>query len=77
MIPKPDLGHCSHAGLFTRLYIYMWAFPGGSDAKASACNADPCWVPGLEDPLEKEMATYPSTLAWNILWSRKESDKTE
>ena len=28
------------------------------------------WVQslGLEDPLEKEMATQPSTLAWNIPW---------
>ena len=23
---------------------------------------------GQEDPLEKEMATHPSTLAWKILW---------
>ena len=30
-----------------------------------------------EDPLEKEMATHSSTLAWKIPWSRKESDKTE
>ena len=28
------------------------------------------WVrsPGWEDPLEKEMATHSSTLAWKILW---------
>ena len=28
------------------------------------------WVysPGQEDPLEKEMATHSSTLAWKILW---------
>ena len=28
------------------------------------------WVRSLgqEDPLEKEMATYPSTLAWRIPW---------
>ena len=37
-----------------------------------------------EDPLEKEMATYSSTLAWRIPWreepgpwGRKESDSTE
>ena len=24
---------------------------------------------GQEDPLEKEMATYSSTLAWRILWT--------
>ena len=28
------------------------------------------WVPsmGWEDPLEKEMATYSSILAWETLW---------
>ena len=33
------------------------------------------WVrsPGLEDPLEKEMATHPSTLAWNIPWTEEHS----
>ena len=48
-------------------------FPGGSDGKASACNAgDPGSIPGLgrslgwEDLLEKEMATHSSTLAWKI-----------
>ena len=41
---------------------------------------------GREDPLEEEMATHSSILAWKIpwteepgysLWSRKESDMTE
>ena len=43
---------------------------------------------GQEDPLEKEMTTQPSFLAWEILWaeepgrlqsmgSQKESDMTE
>ena len=42
---------------------------------------------GWEDPLEKEMATHSSTLAWKIPWKeepgrlqsmgRKESDMTE
>ena len=35
--------------------------------KASACNTgDPGSIPGLEDPLEKEMAAHSSTLAWRI-----------
>ena len=31
------------------------------------------WVQslGLEDPLEKEMATHPSILAWRIPWTEK------
>ena len=27
--------------------------------------------PGQEDPLEKEMATHSSILAWRILWTEK------
>ena len=42
-------------------------FPGGSEVKASACNAgDLGSIPELEDPLEKEMATHSSILAWEI-----------
>ena len=42
--------------------------PGGSDSKESACNAGETWVRSLgwEDPLEKEMATRSSILAWKI-----------
>ena len=52
--------------------------PGGSEDKASACNVgDPGSIPGLgrslgwEDPLEKEMATHPSILAWRIPWTEE------
>jgi len=38
-------------------------FPGGSEVEASACNAGDL---GWEDPLEKEMATHSSILAWRI-----------
>ena len=42
-------------------------FPGGSDSKASAYNVgDPGAIPGLESPLEKEIATHSNTLAWKI-----------
>ena len=47
-------------------------FPGGSDGKASAYNVgDPGSIPGLEDLLEKEVATHSSTLAWKIRWTEK------
>ena len=61
---------------------------GSSDGKASAYNAGD-WVQslGLEDPLEKELATHSSIHAWKIPWTkslvgyspwgRKESDTTE
>ena len=40
--------------------------------KASACNVG-TWVRSLggEDPLEKEMATHSSTLAWKTPWMEK------
>ena len=51
----------------------MSGFPGGSDSKASACNnvGDLDSIPGLEDPLEKEMTTHSSVLAWKIPWTEE------
>ena len=50
---------------FFTLHTYAYlAIPAGSDGKESACNGgDPGLIPGLEDPLEKEMATYFSIVA--------------
>ena len=42
--------------------------PGGSDGKESSCNAGDL---GWEDPLEKEMATHSSILAWRIPWTEE------
>ena len=55
---------------------YFWfitkaddVFPHSSVGKESACSAgDLRSIPGWEDPLEKEMATHSSTLAWRIPW---------
>ena len=51
--------------LYSVLYLSLTRFPGGSDGKASACNAGDL---GWEDPLEKEMAVHSSSLAWKIPW---------
>ena len=60
--------NCTH---IENTYTYM-DFPGGSDGKESACNAgDLGLIPGWEDPLEKEMATHSSTLAWKIPWTEE------
>ena len=49
--------------------MYTTLVPGGLEGKTSACGAgDPVRSVGREDPLEKEMATHSSTLAWNIPW---------
>ena len=56
---------------FSFLFDLDWCdhFPGGSDGKATSCKRE-TWVQSLgqEDPLEKEMATHSSTLAWRIPW---------
>ena len=55
--------------------------------KESTCQAeDTGWMLGLEDPLEKEVATHSSILVWEIPWieepaghspwGHKESDTT-
>ena len=42
-------------------------FPDGSVIKNLSANAgDVDLIPGREDPLEKEMATHSSILAWEI-----------
>ena len=63
-------------------------FPGGSGVKNSPAM-QATWVRSLsqEDPLEREMATHSSALAWEVSWteepdglqfmgSQKESDTT-
>ena len=66
-------------------------FPYGSVGKEFACNAedtrDVVQSLGYEDPLEKEMVTHYSILAWKIPWTEgsgglqykgcKELDATE
>ena len=47
-------------------------FPGRSAGKKPTCNAgEPRSIPGSEDPLEEEMGTHSSILAWRIPWTEK------
>ena len=54
------------------MYAISLGFPGSSDGKESICNAGD-WTQSLgwEDPLEKEMATHSSILAWRIPWTEE------
>ena len=70
--------------LCSLLVIYLGPYCGASSGSlvAQAVKRLPAmretWVRflGREDPLEKEMATYSSTLAWKIPW-RKEPGRLE
>ena len=54
---------------FNQLY-----FPGGSVIKEGTClptQEIQVWSLGWEDPLEEEMATHSSILAWEITWTEE------
>ena len=52
-------------------------FPGVSVVKNPPAMQE-TWVPSLvrEDPLEKEMATHSSILAWEIPWTEEFGEST-
>ena len=66
---------------------YLWmGLPCGSYSKESGCSAGDLGSVPWEDPLEKEMATHSTILAWWISWTEEpgrlqsmgsESDMTE
>ena len=47
--------------------LTLLGLPWWLSGKESTCNAGDFGSLGREDPLEKEMATSPSILAWEIL----------
>ena len=50
------------------MVLLLWDVPGGSVVKNLPAKA-PVQSLGWEDPLEKEMATHSSILAWEIPWT--------
>ena len=60
----------THLGLEKRHIWGKESFPGGSGVK-NCLPMQETWVQSLgqEDPLEKEMATHSSILAWRIPWT--------
>ena len=65
-----------YAVLFNFFYIYI-GFPGDSVVKNPPANAGEVnLIPesSQEDPLEKEMATHSSILAWEISWTEEPAD---
>ena len=57
--------------IYTHQYICV-GFPGSSVVKNPPANArDAGSIPGMGRPLEKEMATHSSILAWEISWTEE------
>ena len=72
--------HCELKGIsiFIMNCCKVNAFPGGASSKEPACQcrrAKEMWICSLscDNPLEKEMATYTSVLAWRIPWTEEPS----
>ena len=55
----------------TSAFIYV--FPGGSVSKSACSVGDSSSIPPRENPLQKEVATHSSILAWRILWTEETS----
>ena len=80
LLESPTAGILSPFYLFiieSFLFIYLWVLISESSLVAQMVRHLPkmqqtrVWSLGQEDPLEKEMATHSSTLAWKILWMEK------
>ena len=58
--------------VYIYVYTYVYGFPGGSVVKTSLPMQE-MWVRSLgqEDPVEKEMATHSSILAWRTTWAEE------
>ena len=76
--PSICSGCGTHVGTHTHIhthkhtYIYIYVSQLVLVVKNLPRNAGDIWdvglIPGLEDPLEKEMATHSSVLCWRIPW---------
>ena len=51
--------------------VLRYGFPGGSVVKNPAANEAWTQSLGLQKPLEEEMATHSSNLAWRIPWTEE------
>ena len=64
--------------LSNQLYEPILLIPLVAQTVKNLLAVQKTWVPipglGREDPLEKEMATHPSILAWRIPWA-EETDR--
>ena len=63
---------CVYIHTHTHTYMYMSNLPGGSELKNLPVTHEiQVQSLGQEDPVEKEMATHSSILAWEIPWTEE------
>ena len=70
-LPSPDPGYYGHLAQHNSLMsgrLLMQLSGKESTCQCWRCGFDPL---GWEDPLEKEMATHSSFLAWEIPWAEE------
>ena len=64
-----------HYLYLTKVKSLPQGFPGGTSGKESTCQCQRherrIWSLGREDPLEQEMETHSSSLAWKIPWTEE------
>ena len=63
-----SLGYTCRSGI-AKSYSMHVRFPGGAVVKNQPVNAGDTRSLSQEDPLEKEMATHSSILAWKLPWT--------
>ena len=69
-INTQELWKWKEAFYILSVVVLTWGFPGGSVVKNLPVMQEmQVWSPGREDPLEEEMATHSSILAWEIPWT--------
>ena len=57
---------------FWKKLLRWWAIPGGSVVKNMPAKQETqIWSLGQEDPLEKEMTSLSSILAWESQWTEE------
>ena len=56
--------------LYTHVCVYKHILVKNAPADAGN-SGEGGWILGWEDPLEEEMATHSSTLAWRIPWTEE------
>ena len=86
MVKSPSVDETEEVCTFILFVFLRWGFPGGSDGKASACNAgDPGLIPGSNQRRKSQPTPVllpgkshgRRSLVGYSPWGRKESDTTE